>query len=215
MARLKTIYIHCLDTPIDMIVKAKNIYKWHMSPKYDRITDTYTFLGVKEIKPNELNMENQIIIDKWKSIIDKHNLIARTVLLSELLIGPGNGWSVVGYRAFIPQNGELKYLWENNEDGFIDSDEITNSVRGFNSKSISYGLTGGYNLNTRERYPEKDKLWHYSEVMKPQQQEILAEELRRFITNIGYRPGIKGHYQDSDKTCPNFNVDEFVKDYKL
>ena len=105
----------------------------------------------------------------------------------------GRGWKVPGYHFLIHQGGEVEAI--------IDLDKIANGCKGYNAHSIHICLVGGRG--------EKDKLFT--------QQQFYG--LKKIISEIIYQEGknikIYGHYElDNKKTCPNFDVQEWIKKWK-
>ena len=99
------------------------------------------------------------------------------------------GWSRVGYSDMIHLNGELENLIPFNQDDKVDSWEISNGARGYNSKSRHVVYVGGKGGDTRT-FEQKETLLTY----------VKFTLLRH--------PNIKiiGHNEVSSKTCPSFDV---------
>jgi len=112
----------------------------------------------------------------------------------------GNGWKKVGYSKVIRRDGTVDTLVENDNDGYVDSNEITNGAWGVNSISYHVCLIGGKNDKGQP-----------SLEMTDEQKESLIGILKDKIVE---KPDVKiaGHCHFSDyKTCPNFNLEQFLE----
>lgn len=95
------------------------------------------------------------------------------------------GFSDVGYHFFIKRDGTIQ---EGRE-----LDAVGAHCKGLNNKSIGICL-------------------HGKEKFTPEQFEAAAGLCK--LLRVRYSDAqIKGHYEYSTKTCPNFDVDEFMDNY--
>jgi len=115
----------------------------------------------------------------------------------------GRGWDRLGYYAIIHRDGRREILTPNNLDSFISPDEMTWGVAGINSEAIHIVLEGGRGpLATFEHHftGEQDiDLFAFCKLMILHHPDIL----------------IIGHNQKADKTCPGFNVYEWLMDHSI
>ena len=115
----------------------------------------------------------------------------------------GRGWDRLGYYAIIHRDGRREVLTPNDLDPVITSDEMTWGIAGLNSQSVHVVLEGG-------KGPLADFRYHFTE---EQDTELFA--LCKLI--ILHHPSIIiiGHNQKSDKTCPGFNVYDWLMDHSI
>ena len=98
------------------------------------------------------------------------------------------GWSGVGYHFFIKSNGDIQIGREMHEVGA--------HCYGHNSDSVGICLHGKT---------------EFTEIQFRHLNNLIQSLLKQF-------PGIlevEGHYAYSNKTCPNFNVQEFKLNYDI
>ena len=112
----------------------------------------------------------------------------------------GNGWKQVGYSKVIRRDGTVDTLVENDNNGIVDGNEITNGAWGVNAISYHVCLIGGKN---KDGEPDLE--------MTPEQRHSLIGILKDKIVEK-QDVKIAGHYKFSEKTCPNFNVEEFLRE---
>lgn len=112
----------------------------------------------------------------------------------------GNGWKQVGYELVIRRDGTVDRLIEDNGDNIVDPWEITNGARGYNSVSSHVCLIGGIDANGEPNLE-----------MTPEQHDALVGVIKDDIIS---QPDIKiaGHYHFSSKTCPNFDLESFLRE---
>ena len=111
----------------------------------------------------------------------------------------GNGWSRVGYYKMIHLDGTVEILQEVNDDDIIESWEITNGARGYNSNSKHVVYVGGCD---KEMKPKDTRTQEQLIMLR---KEIMAEvHLHPYII-------VTGHNQISSKACPAFDVPIFCK----
>lgn len=105
----------------------------------------------------------------------------------------GRGWKQVGYTDMFHLDGRVERLASNNDDGIIDSWEITNGAAGFNYKSRHIVYVGGGSSVAEDTRTLSQKV-----------------ALNKYVTDFIKRvPNVKvaGHYQlNAGKACPSFNV---------
>lgn len=111
----------------------------------------------------------------------------------------GRGWKQVGYTDVFHLNGGVERLAANNDDGIVDTWEITNGVKGMNSRIRNVVYVGGLDktgvpFDTRTR-------------------EQLVSMKKYVIDFIQKNPTVKvaGHNQFASKACPSFDVPRWLK----
>jgi hypothetical protein len=112
----------------------------------------------------------------------------------------GRGWKQVGYTDMIHLNGETERLVDNNEDGQVDTWEITNGASGYNAISRHVVYVGGCAADGKT---PKD-------TRTPAQKHALETYVKDFHARF---PDVKiiGHGEIAAKACPSFNVREWLK----
>lgn len=112
----------------------------------------------------------------------------------------GRGWRQVGYRRMIHLDGSCEELVPNNDDGMVDSWEITNGVAGKNSISEHWVYVGGV---AKDGKTPKDT--------RTQEQ---LNSLEKLVKDFYYHfPDVKivGHNHFAAKACPSFDVQAWLK----
>jgi N-acetylmuramoyl-L-alanine amidase len=112
----------------------------------------------------------------------------------------GRGWRQVGYTDMIALDGQMHRLAPNNDDGIVDPWEITNGVKGMNSRIRSIVYVGG--LDASGKKPKDTRTI--------EQKEALRKYVAAFVCR---NPLVKvaGHNQFSNKACPSFDVPVWLK----
>jgi hypothetical protein len=112
----------------------------------------------------------------------------------------GRGWKQVGYTDLFHLDGSVTRLADNNDDGYVDSWEITNGAVGINSVSRHIVYAGGIDSVTKK---PKD-------TRTDEQKRSLEVYVKEFIYN---NPDIlvAGHYHFSNKACPSFDVENWLE----
>lgn len=98
------------------------------------------------------------------------------------------GWSDIGYHVVIRRNGDFE---EGREVAIAGA-----HCKGQNSNSIGICLVGGY--NGKFDFTSKQMM-------------TLDEVIRGIKKSVPEVVSVHGHNEFSDKTCPNFDVKEWVK----
>lgn len=116
----------------------------------------------------------------------------------------GNGWTRVGYSDMITLDGNLLNLTSWNTDPVIYGSEITNGAKGYNDVSRHLVYVGG-------------KLNGKPHDTRTEDQKDLMEDYCRFMISLYSWIEIAGHCDlpGHNKTCPNFNVKEWLKEIGL
>jgi hypothetical protein len=202
MGKLTYLVIHTSDTPFNREVTPDDIAMWHLGALKNS-DGTYTYLG-KKITKKVLDTE-YLTLPSGKKI--KAN---QTV---------GRGWSVTGYADMIQRNGKLINLNPYDFDEKIDQWEVTNGVAGKNSVSRNIVLVGGWSADG------KIKNGHVNGDMKKPYLNIkdlyTTEQIQSLVDYVNMQLEVQpdlivcGHNQLSTKTCPNFWVPDFIKEYNI
>lgn len=111
----------------------------------------------------------------------------------------GRGWKQVGYSDMIHLNGFVEQLVPNNDDGIVDSWEITNGAVGINSVSRHVVYVGGL------------KDGNPSDTRTEVQRMALANYVRDRIKSNPHIL-VAGHNQFASKACPSFDVPDWLKE---
>ena len=114
----------------------------------------------------------------------------------------GRGWKQVGYTDLFHLDGRVERLVENNEDAQVDSWEITNGAKGYNSTSRHIVYVGGC-----------DKWGNPADTRTPAQKKAMEQYVKEFhrifpkvkICGHGELPGVK-------KACPSFSVRNWLNE---
>lgn len=112
----------------------------------------------------------------------------------------GRGWKQVGYTDLIHLDGTVERLVGNNEDANVDSWEITNGAKGYNSVSRHIVYAGGC---AKDGKTPKD-------TRTEAQRKAMAEYVRDFHRRF---PDVKiiGHRELAARACPSFDVQAWLK----
>lgn len=106
------------------------------------------------------------------------------------------GWKYPGYHYIIKQDGEIVKL--------LSTKIPSNGVLGFNEHCINIAYIGG-----------KTKEGKHADTRTPAQQHAMFNLLMRFLHRY-HNVEVKGHCEfpnQGGRTCPNFNVKEWLKNY--
>ena len=112
----------------------------------------------------------------------------------------GRGWKQVGYTDMIHLDGRVERLVDNNEDAMVDSWEVTNGAKGYNSTSRHIVYVGGVRADGKT--PEDTRT---SEQMKALERYVIDFH-RQFPT-----VRIVGHNELAAKACPSFDVQAWLQ----
>lgn len=107
----------------------------------------------------------------------------------------GNGWSDIGYHFFIRRDGTL-------ETG-RDIDKIGAHVAGQNAGSIGICMAGGIDMSGNAQANFTEQQW---------------KELERFVRAFKAeypKATVHGHNEFSNKACPSFSVQKWLKDNNI
>ncbi len=114
----------------------------------------------------------------------------------------GRGWKQVGYTDLIHLDGRVERLVENNEDAVVDSWEITNGAKGYNSVSRHIVYAGG--LAGDGKRPKDTRT------------AAQLESMERYVKDFHARfPEVRivGHNElNASKACPSFDVQSWLKE---
>jgi hypothetical protein len=108
----------------------------------------------------------------------------------------GNGWKKVGYADLIGLNGQLDNLVDYNYDPWVDSSEVTNGARGYNSVSRHICYVGGVNKGRT----------HAMDTRTPQQKETLEVYVKYMIKRHSDIKIVGHNFFNPNKACPAFDV---------
>jgi N-acetylmuramoyl-L-alanine amidase len=111
----------------------------------------------------------------------------------------GRGWRQVGYADLILLDGTIANLAPYDADDVVDPWEVTNGVRGINSRSRHVCYVGGLDATGQPADTRtNDQLW----------------SLFLYVNiNLRLHPGLKvaGHNQFAPKACPSFDVPTWMR----
>lgn len=112
----------------------------------------------------------------------------------------GRGWKQVGYTDMIHLDGKVERLVRNNEDAKVDSWEVTNGAKGYNSTSRHVVYVGGC---AKDGKTPKD-------TRTPQQLKAMEDYVKNFHRRF---PDVQivGHNQLAAKACPSFDVPKWLE----
>lgn len=196
MAKLTHGVVHATDTPYGRDITPDDIYAWHLGKRINE-NGTITFLG-KTYKPREFNKKfrnQKLVLFSGKEI--------------PVLDTNGRGWSIVGYADMILRSGEIINLIPYNFDDVIDPWEITNGAKGFNSCGRHIVLAGGGSIDgVKEGIFEPEKVYNAEQLETLNKWIGMQKEMIKEIK-------IVGHNEISAKTCPNFDVQKYLKKHSL
>jgi N-acetylmuramoyl-L-alanine amidase len=129
----------------------------------------------------------------------------------------GRGWKQVGYSDLIQRSGKLVNLVPYNKDNKVDQWEVTNGVAGMNSVCRHVVLAGGWSKDGKVKNGQhtvngKSTYYKIDELYTEEQIKTLTEYVKNQLKLV---PTLKvvGHNDLAAKTCPNFKVEEFLKEY--
>lgn len=197
MAKMEYLIIHTTDTPYQRKVTKDDIRHWHLLPVTNQ-DGTITYKGKKYQLLSQLPNEKVGGLDVKK------------------YPNGGRGWSQVGYSDLIEIDGKLTNLVPYNFDNVIDSNEVTNGATGYNSKSRHVVLAGGWSKDGKIKNGKKPDGTYMEpcELYSPKQIDTLIQYIQMQKEMV---PDLKilGHNMVSQKTCPNFDVEKFIKDNNL
>ena len=198
MDKMTHLVIHTTDTPFGRPVSADDIYMWHLGAKHIE-RRMAIFMG-KSVPQAELK--------KYKLKLPS----GKVVTADET---NGRGWKQVGYSDMINVNGELINLVPYTFDDVIDSFEMTNGATGYNRNSRHVVLAGGWAKDGNKTGKKPDgNLYQINELYNEKQIIKLIEYInmqKEIVPNLK----VIGHNEIAEKSCPNFNVQEFLKNFKL
>lgn len=112
----------------------------------------------------------------------------------------GRGWKQVGYTDMIHLDGRIERLVGNNEDANVDSWEITNGAKGYNSTSRHIVYVGGSKADCKT--PKDTR----TDAQRAALTQYVLDFHRRFPS-----AAIFGHNQLAAKACPSFDVPSWLK----
>jgi hypothetical protein len=115
----------------------------------------------------------------------------------------GRGWKQVGYEGIFHLNGAWEQLVENNDDSIVDLREVTNGAKGYNGIARHWVYVGGVN-----KFGEKFDT----------RTDLQLEAMRKKVTEFHLKfPDVKiiGHNEVSAKSCPNFDVQKWLKSINI
>ena len=112
----------------------------------------------------------------------------------------GRGWNRPGYSDLIYLDGSLINIQSFNQDNLVNSWEITNGAKGFNTISRHVAYVGG--LDKSGKHPKDTRTTHQLHTMET----YIRYTLRRNPDLV-----IAGHNQLTRKACPGFDVPKWLR----
>lgn len=113
----------------------------------------------------------------------------------------GRGWSQVGYTDMVHLDGRVERLVKNNEDGCVDTWEITNGVKGYNSTSRHIVYVGGLAADGKTA----------KDTRTVAQKATLERYVRDWMRKWPVAEVVGHHDLNKGKACPCFDVKKWVK----
>lgn len=196
--KMNFLVIHCTDSPFTREVTPDDITMWHKGVRKNA-NGTYTFLGCVYTKK-----------ELWGKL-----LVLPSGLKIEALKTNGRGWSQVGYSDLIQRTGKIVNLVPWNMDDCIDSNEVTNGAAGYNSQSRHVVLAGGWSIDNKIKDGLINGHYFAPELLYSGGQ---LNSLRAYIKNqkeIVPLVNVVGHNELCGKTCPNFDIKNFLTVHRL
>ncbi len=113
----------------------------------------------------------------------------------------GRGWKQVGYTDLIHLDGTVERMVDNNGDDEVDSWEVTNGAKGYNSVSRHIVYVGGLAKDGRTA----------KDTRTVAQLKALADYVRTFRRRF---PSVRivGHNELAAKACPSFDVQRWLRE---
>lgn len=185
MGKWLYICLHTLDVPYDMVVTKGMIDRWHMGPKDIQENGKVKYMG--KIYESRKDLPDERLGDV--PIRNMH----------------GRGWDRVGYHEIFHKSGSIEILTDINDDNWINYHEMTWGAAGINAKAVHWALEGGW---TKEG--KKNDIFDFFDLYNDAQYTNLEFQLK---ATLGLHTHLKvmGHNHVSSKTCPNFNVEFWMK----
>lgn len=200
---MKYLVIHTSDSPMGREVTPDEIFRWHLGAKKNS-DGTYTFMSKKYTFDQLKNL--YLTLPSGKKI--------------QASLTNGRGWKQVGYSDLIQRSGKLINLVPYTFDDVVNSYEVTNGASGYNSVSRHVVLAGGWvtmhdgTVIKNGQDPATGTYFKAEQVYTNEQIDTLLMYIDMQIRMV---PSliIVGHNKLAKKTCPNFNVDVFLKEHGL
>lgn len=112
----------------------------------------------------------------------------------------GRGWKQVGYTDLIHLDGKVERLVGNNEDANVDTWEVTNGAKGYNSVSRHVVYAGGVAADGKT--PKDTRTEAQKRAM-----EVYVKDFHKRFPKVR----IIGHGEVAAKACPSFDVQVWLK----
>lgn len=112
----------------------------------------------------------------------------------------GRGWKQVGYTDLIHLDGKVERLVGNNEDANVDTWEVTNVAKGYNSVSRHVVYAGGVAADGKT--PKDTRTEAQKRAM-----EVYVKDFHKRFPKVR----IIGHGEVAAKACPSFDVQVWLK----
>ena len=113
----------------------------------------------------------------------------------------GRGWKQVGYTDMVHLDGRVERLVGNNEDANVDTWEVTNGARGYNSVSRHIVYVGGCD---KKMQPKDTRTSAQKRAI-----EAYVKDFRKRFPDVR----IVGHRDlNSGKACPSFDVRSWLNE---
>jgi len=184
--RIEYLIVHCSGTPEGRDVTPDDIVLVHRGAKKNA-DGSFTFLG-KKYTLEQLKQQTLTLHSGRKVNAAQTN---------------GNGWVNLGYTNFWRLNGDNIKITANNEDGMVDTWEITNGVAGVNDRARHVCYAGG---------TERGNINKAKDTRTPQQIAAMTKFIKQFVSN---HPRVKvgGHDQfvNGAKACPSFCMVKYLR----
>jgi len=123
----------------------------------------------------------------------------------------GRGWRQVGYSDMIYLDGSLINLTPYNYDNKIDPWEVTNGVRGMNSRARHAVYAGGLVYDYETPLDEDEKPGFMAADTRTPHQLYTMEIYVKYMILRHPNILVGGHNQFAAKACPSFNVPQWLR----
>lgn len=178
MSTLKYLMIHCTATRLSQTINDDSIKQMHLGP---------------------CPQKDGSLIYKGKKYANRQALPKESIGGVEVAKLTGRGWRKVGYTDMIMPDGSIINLTPNNNDGIVDSWEITNGALGMNQSTKHIVYVGGLSENLKA-----------ADTRTVSQIATLKSYVEKEVARLNTIK-VLGHNQAANKACPSFFVPNWLR----